>query len=136
MEKNLLSNDFTENIDIGRIDRSIGLSKIVIILGTIYSIMEIGRWLRLFTLNKSVYFTSENFYYVLLFIFATIPIAILFFVSWVWYLKATHLIKHSIQNNDYTLFNKAYRIINKSTTLTIIGTSISLLSMLISLVIE
>ena len=133
MDKDLLGNDFTEKIDISRIDKSITLSKIVILIGTIYSILEIGRWLRLFLLNKAIFLKSDNFYYVLLFVFATIPITVMFFLSWIWYLNANRLIKHSIQNNDYALFNKAYTIINKSTTLSIIGTSISLLSLLISI---
>jgi ABC-type iron transport system FetAB permease component len=136
MDKNFLSNDFTDNIDLTKIDKNIKLCKIIIILGSIYSILEIGRWLKLFLANKGFYLQNDKFHYVLQFIFGTIPVVTLIIISWICYLKASRILKISIQENNYILFNKAYGLINTTSTLSVIGNVISLTGIIISIILE
>jgi hypothetical protein len=136
MDKDLLSNDFTRNIDISKIDKNLLMVKVVIVIGSVYSILEIWRWVKLFLANMSFYLAPANFHYILLFVFTSIPLTILFIACWFSYLKANRLMKLSILNNDSEVFNKAYGYINRSCMLSIIATCISLLSMLVSLFVE
>jgi len=136
MDKDLLGNDFTRNIDLSKIDKNLLMVKVVLILGNLYTIGEIWRELKLFLTDRSLYLAPANFYYFLLFILVTIPLAILFIISWFWYFKANRLMKLSIENHDAAIFNKAYAYINKSTVLSIVSSSLSLLSMLVSLALE
>jgi len=133
MDNSLLNDNFTDSIDITKISKSITLGKTVIILGSVNYILDLGRWVRLLLKFETV-FLSRNYYYLIHFFCIAIPLAVLFFVSWLLYLKANKSIQLSVAFNDPHYFNKAFNLINKSITLSIIGTCISLLGILISLI--
>ena len=136
MDKDLLSNDFTRNIDLTKIDKNIAMIKVVLVTGILYYVAQICIWLKLFLSNLSFYLAPANFHYIILFTLVIIPLAILLIVSWFWYLKASRLMKLSIETNDAAVFNKAYSYLNRSSVLSIIGSCLSLLSTLVTLFIN
>jgi hypothetical protein len=127
MKEDLLKEDFTENVDIKKIDKSILLSKIVLLMNSLYYLLELFGWLKYFIVgipNDEVKNQSHN---QIVFWFIVIPLAITFYISWIWFIKGNRLLKDSIQNNEYRNFNLGYDFINKSTIASLISTFISLI---------
>jgi hypothetical protein len=128
MSEDLISDNFVENIDRAIIKRNILLSKTALILGSLYTLINILSWyselLKLHTLPKGR----------LLFFFYTIaPVVevILFSISIYGYLvilKANKLIEASIEKTEADLFNYGYKYFCRASILsiTIIIVSISM----------
>ncbi|MBP6431212.1 MAG: hypothetical protein KA319_05555 [Ferruginibacter sp.] len=127
MNSDLITNDFTENIDIRKIDKSILLSKIVLLLNSLYYLIELFVWLKYLIVNNPNDNAKNYNHNQLIFGLIFIPLAITFYISWFWFIKGNKSFKHSIQNNDYKSFDKGYDLINKSTIASIIGSFVNLI---------
>jgi hypothetical protein len=137
MNEDLLSNDFSKNVDLEKIKNNINLIKAVLIIGSITSAVILLRWMAMFSNNlfsNNVLTSNMKIYYVVSFC-SSLSYTILFIFSWTNYLKANKLIKASFVENNADTFNKAYSLINITTTLTIVGYCITLIEIMTSFLI-
>lgn len=134
MDNNLITENFTDNIDISIISKTLTFVKFILWGIMAYSILQGIYWILLIRQGERSYFKTDIAYY----FYQVIPFIQLFvlaisILTWYFILKAHKLILFGISNNDATSFNRGYNFFYRSVILTFISFLITFIAICIQL---
>jgi hypothetical protein len=136
MSEDFISNNFAENINKQIIRRNIKLLLFILILFSLYIVLDFAEWFPFIYKASSFPDTNLNFYnYKIrpLIVLMCLPLNI---AVWFFYLKGHKLILQSFEKDNADIFNKGYSFLFKVSILNIIGYSIFILSSIIRFVLK
>jgi hypothetical protein len=136
LSEDLISNDFTGNINKQIIRCNIKLQLIILILFSTYIVLGFAEWYPAISKANSLPQTTLNFYnYKIRPVIALILLP-LNITIWFFYLKGHKLILQSFEKDDAGFFNKGYSLLFKVSILNVIGYLVFVLSSIIRLVLK
>jgi hypothetical protein len=121
MQDNLISNSFADNVNKQLIKRNIRLLLVILILFSIYTLLNLADWYLFLQEVKPTRQTANTFYSHTISPWVTLVSAVLGFFVWDFYLKGHRLILLSFENDNPELFNEGYSLLNKATNVNIAG---------------
>jgi hypothetical protein len=129
MNENMLSNNFTENINVNMIKRNIQLLRTVMLLFCSYTVLNFIDWYVVISQANPVRHTAYALYlYKIRPIIVVIDAAIIYFI-WSNYIQGHKLILLSFENDNPDFFNKGYSLLCRAVTLNIAGYILIILSL-------
>ena len=130
MNKDLVSSNFTSNINHGMIRHNMGLVRILLILICIYGLFNIVVWYywRIYLPDAISIKSDFGFYRTIIWPVIQLIETVLAIIAWNLHLKANKLILTSFENEDSTLFNKGYSFTCRAMTYIVIYFGIVILS--------
>ncbi len=132
--KDLLSGDFTENVNLIILKRIRILSKAVLILSLIYSVVEIINWgiiVNNSVNNLPLTFKAFYLYRILPLIFLAVITINIF--GYTFNVKAASLIVKAFEHKDAEIFNNGFSLVYKTAILAITSFCIAIISAIIRL---
>ena len=131
MNQDLISNNFTENVNRNVISRNIKLLRSILILFLIYILFSIIDLYSFVTNIKNAPRSVSAIYVYRIYPFLTCITFVLGIAVWMYYTKGHKLILSSFEKDEPDIFNKGYAFLNKASTMNIIGFSIIILNSII-----
>jgi len=129
MNNDLISANFSNNVNRDVIKQNISLLFVLLVLFSIYIIFNIIDWYLLLVTVKSLTFSNvSNYYFYRIYPIISMIGLIIGLAVWFFYLKGHKLILESFEKDNADVFNKGYASLNIATKLNITGYSIILLS--------
>jgi len=137
MSNDLISNNFVENVEKDLIKKTIGLTKLVLNMAIIYSILDIVHWS--ISINNSLDHTLRSnsaFYTYRIQPFVALALLAMGIIGSSFHVKANKLIDISFEKADADHFNTGFRFYYKAAGLSIISAIISIISVTIRLLLK
>ena len=131
MQKDLIKNDFAEEIDINILKKIINLFKYLIALSCAYHIFNIYDWYTIFL--KEPLNTFASFYLHRIHPFTALGIIAISIYNLFSYFKVYKLLLSAINNKNPQEYNYANKIIYRTIILSILLISVSIVSIIIRL---
>ncbi len=136
MSEDLISNDFTVNINKQIIRRNIKLQLTILILFSTYIVLDFTEWYPAISKASSLPQTTLNLYNYKIRPIIALMLLPLNIIIWFFYLKGHKLILQSFEKDDAGFFNKGYSFLFKVSILNATGYSVFILSSIIRLVLK
>ncbi len=134
MNQDLITNNFTDSINKNLLKKLLILSKIVLSLIIIYSIIELFNW---YIFISKYFFESSlsysNYYASKIQPLIVILLLLIAIAGWFYNVKSITLINKAIENSNPEMFNKGYLFVYKTAKLAVISICLSIISAAIRL---
>lgn len=132
MNEDLISNNFSNNVNTDLIKRNIRLLMIIITLFSLYALFNLYEyWTLIFSKPYPRHLTRSTFYGLKIAPWIYLMSVIIAFFVWINYTKGHRLILVSFETDNVDVFNKGYAFINRASIANIIGYAMLILGMIV-----